>query len=76
MLKKRAAELKAEQKRVKQKEKQLVRPLKYSIEERPISVDKREVFGDHWKVKCILLKKSYKQVFEAFYERKTRYYIF
>ncbi|MCP9356704.1 IS30 family transposase [Liquorilactobacillus satsumensis] len=71
---KRAAELKTERKRVKQKEKQLVRPLKHSIEERPVGVDKRKVFG-HWEVDCVLPKKGYKQVFVTFCERKTRYYI-
>ncbi|KRL04399.1 transposase IS1070 [Liquorilactobacillus oeni DSM 19972] len=71
---KRAAELKTERKRVKQKEKQLVRPLKHSIEERPVGVEKRKVFG-HWEVDCVLPKKGYKQVFVTFCERKTRYYI-
>lgn len=71
---KRAAELKAEKKRAKQKEKQLVRPLKHSIEERPVGVDKRKVFG-HWEVDCVLPKMGYKQVFVTFCERKTRYYI-
>ncbi|MCP9313974.1 hypothetical protein KBX31_12005 [Liquorilactobacillus satsumensis] len=71
---KRAAELKAEKKRAKQTEKQLVRPLKHSIEERPVGVDKRKVFG-HWEVDCVLPKMGYKQVFVTFCERKTRYYI-
>ncbi|WP_289976914.1 IS30 family transposase [Lactobacillus sp. UCMA15818] len=71
---KKAAELKAERKRVKQKEKQLIRPLKHSIEERPVGVDKRKIFG-HWEVDCVLPKKGYRQVFVTFCERKTRYYI-
>jgi IS30 family transposase len=72
--KKRALELKAEKESVKQKEKQLIRPLKHSIEERPIGVDKRKVFG-HWEVDCVLPKMGYKRVFVTFCERKTRYYI-
>lgn len=71
---KRALELKSERKRVKQKEKQLVRPLKHSIEERPVGVNNRRVFG-HWEVDCVLPRKGYKKVFVTFCERKTRYYI-
>ncbi|KRL37257.1 IS30 family transposase [Liquorilactobacillus uvarum] len=67
-------ELKIQERRVKQQEKRVIRPLKHSIEERSPAVNSRRLFG-HWEVDCVLPKKGYKKVFVTFCERKTRYYI-
>lgn len=45
-----------------------------SIEERPLEVNERKIFG-HWEMDCVLGKQDNKKVALVFTERKTRYEI-